>query len=90
MLDYKLESPFSAVSQQIQTNVAALVNSNPIGESIALGAIVAVCMVIPGILSVSISSPLYSPTDDLIAVQPSEQTFILDPSTNISVSIIGQ
>jgi len=91
-IDVRLQTgaPFSAVSQQIQTNVAALVNSNPIGESIALGAIVAVCMSVPGVLSVAISSPLYSPTDDLIAVQPSEQTFILDPSQNISVSIIGQ
>jgi len=81
-------APFSAVSQQIQSNVAALVNSNKVGQSIALGSIVAVCMVVPGVTSVVISSPLYSPTDDLIAVQQSEQTFILDPS-NVSVSVIG-
>jgi len=89
-IDVRLQTgaPFSAVSQQIQSNVSSLVNSNPVGQSIALGAIVAVCMAVPGVLSVAISSPLYSPTDDLIAVQPSEQTFVLD-SSNISVSLIG-
>lgn len=90
-IDIRLQTgaPFSSISQQIQTNVAALINSNPVGQSIALGSIVAVCMVIPGIVSVAISSPLYSPTDDLIVVQPEEQTFVLNPSQNISVSIIG-
>jgi hypothetical protein len=81
-------TPFSAVSEQVRSNVAALVSSNPVGQSIALSSIVAACVVIPGVISVVISSPLYDITHDLIVVQPSEKTFILDPSTNISVSVI--
>jgi hypothetical protein len=31
---------------------------------------------------------LYSDTSDLIVVQPDEKTYIIDPSTDISVSLI--
>lgn len=88
-IDVRLQTgaPYSSVVQQIQSNVAALINSSPIGQSIAISSIVAVCTVVPGVVSVAISSPNYSPTNDLIVVQPSEQTFVLDAS-NISVSLI--
>jgi hypothetical protein len=88
-IDVRLQTgaPFSSISQQVQNNVAALINSNNIGASIALSSIVSVCTIIPGVISVAISSPNYSPTSDLIVVQPSEQTFVIDPS-NISVSLI--
>jgi len=89
-IDVRLQTgaPFSSVAQQIQSNVAALVNSNPVGKSIAISSIVAVCTTVAGVVSVAISSPLYSPTHDLIAVQPNEQTYVLQPS-NISVSLIS-
>ena len=59
-------APFSSIVQQVQSNVAALINSNPIGNSIAISSIIAVCTTIPGIVSVAISSPAYSDTSDLI------------------------
>jgi hypothetical protein len=80
-------APFSSIQQQVQSNVAALINGNPIGQSIAISSIIAVCTTIPGITSVAISSPAYSDTNDLIVVQPDEQTYVID-STNISVSLI--
>lgn len=82
-------APFSIVAKQVQSNVAYLINSNPVGQSIDLSSIVSVVRSIPGITSVAISSPLYSPTDDLIKVAPSEQSIIIDPATDISVSQIG-
>jgi hypothetical protein len=81
-------APFSSIQGQIQSNVAALIDGNPVGQSIAISSIIAVCTTIPGVVSVAISSPVYSESSDLITVSPSEQTFVLDPSTNISVSLI--
>jgi type VI secretion system secreted protein VgrG len=82
-------APFPAIQQQVQSNVAALINSNPVGQSIDISSIVSTARTIPGITSVAISSPLYSPTDDLIQVTPAEKTFVLNPATQISVSLIG-
>lgn len=89
-LEVRLQTgaPFSAVVQQVQSNVSSLINSNPVGQSIAISSIIAVCTVIPGIVSVAISSPAFSDTNDLIVVQPSEKTFVIDSSQNISVSLI--
>lgn len=89
-LEVRLQTgaPFSSIAQQVRSNVAALINSNPVGQSIAISSILAVCAVIPGVVSVAISSPVYSDSNDLIVVQPSEQTFILDPNNNISVALI--
>ena len=80
-------APFSSIQQQVQSNVAALINRNKIGQSIAISSIIAVCTVIPGIISVAISSPAYSDNSDLIVVQPDEQTYVIDASS-ISVSLI--
>lgn len=80
-------APFSSIVQQIQSNVAALINSNPIGQSIAISSILAVCTTVPGVVSVAISSPAYSDSSDLIVVQPNEQTYVID-STAVSVSLI--
>ena len=88
-LEVRLQTgaPFSSIQAQIQSNVAALINSNPIGKSIAISSILAVCSVVPGVTSVAISSPAYSDTSDLIIVQPNEQTYVID-ATRISVSLI--
>lgn len=88
-LEVRLQTgaPFSSIQQQVQSNVAALINSNPVGKSIAISSIIAVCTTIPGIISVAISSPAYSDSSDLIVVQPDEQTYVIDAS-NISVSLI--
>jgi len=82
-------APFPSIVQQVQSNVTALINSNPVGKSIDISSIVSVIRAIPGIISVAISSPLYSPTDDLIQVAPSEKALVLDPATDISVFQIG-
>jgi hypothetical protein len=80
-------APFSSIVQQVQSNVAALINSNAIGQSIAISSIISVCTIIPGIISVAISSPAYSDTNDLIVVQQDEQTYVISAS-DISVSLI--
>lgn len=80
--------PFSRVTEQVRNNIAALINSSPIGESIAISDIVSTVNVIPGVTAVSISSPTYDPSNDVIVIQPSEKPFILDIVNDISVSKI--
>lgn len=90
-IDVRLNTgvPFARTVDQIRNSVSSLINSNPIGQSIAISAIIGAVAAIPGILAVSISFPAFSPTDDLIPLSTGEKAIILDPSSDISVSQIG-
>jgi len=80
---------FSQIITQVRSSVSSLINSNPVGQSIAISAIVSAVNAIPGVYAMAISSPQYDATHDLIFVAPSEKARILDPTTDISVSQIG-
>lgn len=82
--------PFAQTSEQVRTSVASLVNSNDVGQPIAISAIVSAVNAIPGVRAVSISSPQYDSTHDIIFIAPSEKARIIDPVLDISVSQIGQ
>jgi hypothetical protein len=81
--------PFVQITEQVRSAVAALINSNPIGQSIAISEIVATVDAIPGVRAVAISSPLYNSANDVIVIQPSEKSLVIDPETDITVSQIG-
>lgn len=78
--------PFGKIIEQVRNNIAALINSSPIGQSIAISDIVAVVNSIPGVKAVSITSPSYDVSNDIITVNPSEKPFILDIVNDITVS----
>jgi hypothetical protein len=90
-IDIRLNTgvPFAQTAEQVRNSVSSLVNSNDIGQSIAISAIVAVVSAIPGILAVSIASPTYDVNDDLIILSPGEKAIIIDPTLDISVSQVG-
>ncbi len=90
-LDVRLNTgvPFAQTAEQVRNSVSSLVNSNPVGRSIAISAIIAVVSTIPGILAISISSPKYDVSDDLIILAPGEKAIIVDPTLDISVSQVG-
>lgn len=81
--------PFSQTVQQVQNTVTSLVNSNGLGEALAISSIIAAVSAIPGILAVSISFPQYDINDDVIVLAPGEKALIIDPTTDVSVSQIG-
>jgi len=81
--------PFSRVTEQARNNIAALVNSNSIGQSIAISDIVAVVNSIPGVSAVSVTSPTYDINNDVIVVNPSEKALILDIVNDITISKVG-
>ena len=78
--------PFSRITEQVRNNIAALINSSPIGESIAIPDIISSVNSIPGTKAISITSPSYSSTNDVITINPSEKPFILDIINDITVS----
>jgi hypothetical protein len=90
-VDIRLQTgaPFNQVAQQVSSNIGYLINSNPVGQSIAISAIVGAAMAVPGVISVAINSPLYNASNDLIQVTPSEKARIIDPTTDIVISQIG-
>lgn len=81
--------PFAQIAEQVRTAVSSLVNSNPVGEPIAISAIVAAVNAIPGTKAMAVNSPQYDSSHDLIYIAPAEKARIIDPVLDVSVSQIG-
>lgn len=81
--------PLAAIVEQVRNTVQAIVDSNPIGESIAISSIVGAIDEIPGVRAMAVTSPLYDANNDLIVVQPGEKSRILNPVADISVSAVS-
>jgi hypothetical protein len=80
---------FAQITNQIQSSVYALIQSNPLGQSIDLSSIVETVRLIPGVISVVLTSPPYSITNDEIQLVTGQKAFIVNQVTDISVSLIG-
>jgi len=78
--------PFARVTEEVRNAIAALINSAPLGESIAISDIIASVNSIPGVKAVSISSPAYDQNNDVIVVNPAEKPSVLDIVNDITVS----
>jgi len=78
--------PFGKIVEQARNNIAALINSSPIGQSIAISDVVATVNSIPGIKAVSVTSPTYNISNDVIVINPSEKPFISDIVNDITIS----
>jgi hypothetical protein len=73
---------------QIKTAVAAFINGLAMGTQIALSDVVSAAKV-PGVIAVSIVSPNYSSSDDIIALAAYEKPMVLFIDGDISVSFVG-
>ena len=78
--------PFSRITEQVRNNIAALINSTAIGQSIAISDIISTVNSIPGTRAISISSPTYDALHDIIVINPAEKPFVLDIVNDIQVS----
>jgi hypothetical protein len=90
-LDIRLNTgvPFAQTAQQVQDSVSSLINANPLGQSISISSIISAVQAIPGIISVAVSFPAFSPTNDLITLVTGQKAYIVDPTTDITVGLIG-
>ena len=80
--------PFSTIVEEVRNSVAALINSNPVGQPIPISDIVSTVNVITGIQAVAISSPQYDSQNDIIRVNSGEKALVLDIVSDILVSKI--
>lgn len=80
--------PFTTIVEEVRNSVTSLINSNPVGKSIAISDIITTVGSITGIQAVAISSPQYDAQNDVIRVNAGEKSLILDIISDISVSKI--
>lgn len=80
---------FAQITSQIQSSVYALIQSNPLGQSIDCSSIVETVRAIPGVTSVVLTNPEYDVAQDEIQLVTGEKAFIANQISDISVSLIG-
>lgn len=78
------------VFDRVKSEVAAVINQSAIGQSISISSIVDAAEGVNGVAAVSIISPSYSVSNDLISVQPFEKPLILNVDTDVLVSLVGE
>lgn len=77
------------IKTSVQSSVSAAVNATAIGEDVAISEIVSAAQSVNGVVAVSVLSPLYSASSDMIPVQAYEKALVLDPKVDVTVSIVG-
>jgi uncharacterized phage protein gp47/JayE len=80
--------PFSTIVTEVRNSIAALINSNPVGQPIAISNIISNVDAIVGVQAVAISSPQYDPQNDVIRINAGEKALVLDIIADILVSKI--
>jgi hypothetical protein len=77
------------VINRVQSSVATQINNTGVGQNIAISSLIDAAMKVYGVTSVAISSPLFDPSDDLIAVQAFEKPYVIDINTDVLVTLAG-
>jgi hypothetical protein len=73
----------------VQAAVAGYINTLPVGTPVSLSEVISVAQAVSGVVSVAISYPTYSATSDQIPVSAQQTPYVVNPTTDITVSIIG-
>lgn len=77
------------IANRVRSAVAAVINQSPLGKPVAISSIVAAGARVPGVIAVSVLSPLYAVGRDLIPVQPYEKALVLNLEQDIGVTFSG-
>ena len=77
------------IAGRVKSAVATVVNQAGIGEAIAISDLVNAAASVSGVVAVSVVSPVYSSTADVIAVAPQEKPLVLDLDADVTVSFVG-
>lgn len=76
------------VINNVQSAIASLINSSPVGMSISLSQILSVVQATQGVVSAVMISPVLTTSNDLINVQPYQKPLVTDLNAQIQVTII--
>lgn len=74
---------------RIQSAVATVISQTPVGQSIPICNILTAAGTVDGVYSVSMISPTYNSSDDLIVVQPNQKPLVINIDQDITLSLIG-
>jgi uncharacterized phage protein gp47/JayE len=79
----------SDVTDKVKNAVAGVINNAGIGQAIAISDLVNAAGSVTGVIAVSVISPTYNNTNDLISVQPYEKPLVQNLDTDVLVTIVG-
>jgi hypothetical protein len=81
--------PFSEIRERVKSSVAGYVNTLGVGESVSISRMIAAANIVPGVVSVAVTYPVFDSSNDLIPVSNTEKAFVVDPASDITISLIG-
>jgi hypothetical protein len=81
--------PFSEVREAVKAAAAGYVNNLGTGDQVALSKVVEAVSKVNGVASVVITFPTYNSVEDQIPISPQEKALIIDPTNDVTVSILG-
>lgn len=77
------------VINRVKSAVAAAINQVGVGTPVAIGALISVAQLVPGVIAVTWVSPVYGVGNDEIPVQPYEKPLVLNIDQDVTVSIVN-
>lgn len=73
---------------RVRNAVTTAINSIPLGTSVDFARVVSAARGVYGVAAVSVLSPTFSASSDLIPVQSNEKPFVFNPDTDIQLAIV--
>ena len=80
--------PFTEIIARVQAAIAGYVNNLDVGESVSISNMIAAATTIPGVISVVVTAPVYAAGSDQIAVAANEKAFVVNPTTDLTISLV--
>lgn len=78
------------IQDRVRSAVASVVNESKVGTPIAISDLVSAAQRVNGVVAISVSSPTYNTTNDLIPVQPYEKALVNDIEQDIQINFVGE
>jgi hypothetical protein len=80
--------PFTEIVTYVQSAIAGYVNNLDVGQPVSISGMIAAAMTVTGVVSVVVNYPIYSAGSDQIAVGANEQAFVIDPTNDLTISLV--
>ena len=80
--------PFTDIIDVVQGAISGYVNNLDVGEPVSISGMIAAASTVPGVTSVTVTSPVFSSSHDLIAVNANEQAYVINPTTDITITLL--
>ncbi|NBP13559.1 hypothetical protein EBU95_04055 [bacterium] len=85
----KTDLTYTEIQDSVKAAISGYIASLGVGESVSLSGVIATATNLEGIISVVITDPTFALGSDLIKVNPDEKALVINPATDITVTITG-